>query len=220
VAGLACVDTTEMTNTRRRLLAVVAGLPVALFAVAPASSSAATPSTLIPNFLIKEVIQTLHISTGALRVAKVELIRLNQTAVDAKAAHTIALQALHEISARAFDTPGAAGSAGPQGPAGPSGPAGPAGPAGAPGPTATTVEHISFTAVGGMTAGTPVNVTASCPSGRVTLGGGASTDSSSSAVFLQQSYPNASGGWTASYNASAGVPGPITFTATAICAAA
>jgi len=219
-----------MTFNRRRILGLATGLPVALFAVAPASSSAAVPSvpsTLVPNVLIEQVIKTLHVSTRALRVAEGELVQMRATAADAKAAHKLALQALQRASAHAAaGRTGAAGAAGPPGPMGPAGPAGvagpagppgPPGPAGQPGPTATTIERNTVT-VSAMTAGTPVNVTASCPAGTVALAGGASTTTTSSAVFMQQSYPDASpAGWTASYNASADVTAAITFTASAIC---
>jgi hypothetical protein len=216
-----------MLFDRRRLLGLAAGIPVAVFAFAPASGSAAMPSTLVPNVLIQQVIETLHVSTGALRVAKVELLQMRTSAADAKAAHKIALEALQQVRAHAADgsagavgsagSPGPAGPAGPAGVAGPAGPPGPPGPAGAPGPTATTVERNTVT-VGAMTAGTPVNITASCPAGTVALAGGASTTTTSGAVFVQQSYPDAGpAGWTASYNASADVSAPITFTATAIC---
>jgi hypothetical protein len=68
---------------------------------------------------------------------------------------------------------GPAGLQGPQGAPGPAGLAGPAGPEGPAGPTATTVHRVTNVAPGfQLVRGTTVSAEASCPAGKVLLGGG------------------------------------------------
>ncbi len=68
-----------------------------------------------------------------------------------------------------------------------------------------------------------VNITATCPSGYIPIGGGAKTSvsSSTSSFFVQNSYPSASG-WTALVFAGTGAPPgtPESVTVTAVCAKA
>jgi len=68
---------------------------------------------------------------------------------------------------------GAAGAKGLAGPPGPAGPTGPAGPKGASGVTSSSVvQGTAVSSVADPTAGTITSATASCPAGRVLLGGG------------------------------------------------
>jgi hypothetical protein len=68
---------------------------------------------------------------------------------------------------------GAAGAKGLTGPPGPAGPAGPAGPKGTSGiASSSVVQGTAVSSIADPTAGTVTSATASCPSGRVLLGGG------------------------------------------------
>jgi len=68
---------------------------------------------------------------------------------------------------------GAAGAKGLAGSPGPAGPAGPAGPKGASGVTSSSVvQGTAVSSIADPTAGTTTSATASCPAGRVLLGGG------------------------------------------------
>jgi len=113
---------------------------------------------------------------------------------------------------------GVQGTQGPQGPVGPAGPKGADGAQGATGPSGSTnaTTAVSTGVLGAQT------VTATCPSGDLTLGGGGSD--SDGLADLVGSYPTASGssvtndhqadGWTATFSAGVGVG---TVTAFAIC---
>lgn len=84
--------------------------------------------------------------------------------------------------------------AGPQGPAGPTGPAGPAGPAGPPG--ATGLQTVFTTSV--IDSSSPKTLTATCPSGKVALGGGvAVAPATVNEVGVTTSYLASSTTWTA-----------------------
>jgi hypothetical protein len=83
----------------------------------------------------------------------------------------------------------------PAGPAGATGPAGPAGPAGPPG--ASGLQTVFTTSA--IDSSSPKTLTATCPSGKVALGGGvAVAPSSVNEVGLTTSYLASSTTWTAS----------------------
>jgi Collagen triple helix repeat (20 copies) len=104
---------------------------------------------------------------------------------------------------------GPAGQAGPQGLVGPQGAQGPIGPAGAtgpPGPTSSQIANdggVTRSAAAGNTNGLSFSDTASCPAGRVLLGGGARLTSTAtyanglSRVDLLESYASGATTWTA-----------------------
>lgn len=103
---------------------------------------------------------------------------------------------------------GATGLTGKQGPSGPPGPTGARGARGAVGPTGARGTVVSTTAVSGTTVlsaddppvGTTVTATAACPTGEISLGGGARVSAPGSAnrnVVLRSSYPAGSNSWRA-----------------------
>jgi hypothetical protein len=141
---------------------------------------------------------------------------------------------------------GPAGSAGPAGPAGatgatgPAGPAGATGPAGAPGPqgqagpqgpsgTDTITRTVNTRMISGVTRGTPVIETASCPAGQHATGGGAQEQSAmlpppdlADHLRLLDSYPDTSPAtsWTARWVVTRDMPAgtQVTITAFVLCA--
>lgn len=108
---------------------------------------------------------------------------------------------------------GPAGPAGPAGSAGAPGPAGPAGATGPPGPTGSTVTSgAPVTQNGGQD--TLATATATCPAGKVLLGGGAqvTNDTFASDVALLSSYPSGGNSWTAVGVVTVGVIGTTNIT--------
>jgi hypothetical protein len=117
--------------------------------------------------------------------------------------------------AGAAGTKGAATSTGPAGPTGPTGPTGPAGPRGASGvATSSVVDGTAVNSIADPSTGTTTSATASCPAGRVLLGGGGqvtrttvtstsssttatSTATSGTGVALFSSYPATARAWKA-----------------------
>lgn len=110
---------------------------------------------------------------------------------------------------------GPVGATGPQGPVGATGPAGPAGPQGPAGVSGRQVVE-NFVSVGMFTAN---EVTATCPAGKVPVGGGGRTGTGpSSDGNITDSFPTADGWYVRAYN-----PGPFAntlLTAFAICVTA
>jgi len=106
---------------------------------------------------------------------------------------------------------GAAGPAGPQGSVGPTGPQGPSGPAGVSSyEIATNVQTFTID-------GSPVSVTANCPSGKHVIAGGFSHPSDSNPAFgIFQNYPSSTSSWTVTF--SSGYVINRTVTVYAICA--
>jgi hypothetical protein len=135
---------------------------------------------------------------------------------------------------------GAAGAAGPAGPAGatgatgPAGPAGATGPAGAPGPqgpsgTDTITRTVNTRMISGITRGTPVIESASCPAGQHATGGGAQEESAmmpppdlADHLRLLDTYPDTSSAtsWTARWVVTRDMPAgtQVTITAYVLCA--
>ena len=106
------------------------------------------------------------------------------------------------------------GPEGPQGPAGPQGPEGPAGPQGSAGPTGPQGPEGPQGPAGGLSGYEVVRVvrsvnaepnssstgaTATCPEGKVPLGGGASRIKGFPLLQLYDSFPNLENGWTVVY---------------------
>ena len=114
--------------------------------------------------------------------------------------------------------PGSTGPAGPAGPTGAAGPTGPAGPAGAQVVIGTPVTTAANAARNVLT-----TATATCPSGKVLLGGGGlvtTTATQKERAVLVSSYPSASDTWTASgvvAVAALGAGNTMTVTAYALC---
>ena len=105
---------------------------------------------------------------------------------------------------------------GPAGPAGPAGPEGPAGPQGAPG--LAGLEIVSSTSPASSNPGRMVQ--ASCPAGKVVVGGGGRVAFGESDVALDESFPVDANTWRVlayELNATAAV---WTLTAHAVCASA
>jgi len=95
---------------------------------------------------------------------------------------------------------GSAGPAGATGPAGAAGAAGAAGPAGPAGPTASTVTAGAVQNQPNPGVDTAKAATASCPAGKVMLGGGGQVTQNGGNegdVILQKSYPSGPTTWTA-----------------------
>lgn len=96
---------------------------------------------------------------------------------------------------------GETGSTGPQGPRGATGPAGPQGPQGDPGPSGSQlVPGAPVTSAANAARNTLVTATATCPAGKVLLGGGGlvtTTATQKERALLVASYPSAVDTWTA-----------------------
>jgi hypothetical protein len=112
---------------------------------------------------------------------------------------------------------GARGAVGAAGPVGPAGPAGAAGAQGPPGPVSLTYAFSADTALPDLS---QVDAVATCPAGMVVTGGGAITDSTSTAVTINSSAIGSSTGdapdqWFISMNNTSGTA--TTFAAEAIC---
>ncbi len=86
---------------------------------------------------------------------------------------------------------------GDQGDMGPQGPEGPQGPQGVQGPSGLTDVKIVQTATGQYTAFS-ISTSATCPSGYVLTGGGATINPAYPNIFITSSYPSSSTRWQAS----------------------
>jgi hypothetical protein len=111
---------------------------------------------------------------------------------------------------------GVIGPKGPEGPPGPAGPDGPAGPAGPPGTPGLSGYQVVTTAVG-PDASSPKVGTASCPAGKLPIGGGAQTDVPNDTI-LAVSQPSGGSGWLANTRRVSGGAGDWTMTVYVVCA--
>ena len=104
--------------------------------------------------------------------------------------------------------------AGPRGPAGPAGPIGPVGPAGPTGPPGAGLAGYQVVSASTATdSGSPKSVTATCPTGKVAISGGARVNSGGP-IALQADYPGSQTAWVAlarEINAYAGTWSLIVF---------
>ena len=108
---------------------------------------------------------------------------------------------------------GPLGPTGPQGVAGPAGPTGPQGSAGL-----SSVQVVNQTsAISGSSSKT---ATATCPSGKVVIGGGVKINNNESELAIQASYPSAPDAWTGVAREVAFELGSWSITTYAICAIA
>ena len=94
---------------------------------------------------------------------------------------------------------GPTGTTGPKGVTGAKGATGAKGPTGATGAATPTLVNGTKTTTTNPAVGTPVSATATCPAGKVLVGGGGqvTTSLASGRVELQQSYPSSTTAWTA-----------------------
>jgi hypothetical protein len=98
---------------------------------------------------------------------------------------------------------------------GPTGPAGPAGPAG---PVGVSAEQF-VTSDSGTNSNTVKSTTATCPSGKKVLGGGAAVNTTTNTLAITRSSPTGDGtGWTAEAQETAAFAGNWRVTAYAVCA--
>ena len=127
---------------------------------------------------------TLQLKTGAVTSAKVRNYSLR--AIDFR---------VGQIPRGAQGPAGPAGPAGAQGPAGPAGPAGPQGPAGRPG--VSGLQKVFET--GAINSTATRSLTATCPAGKLAIGGGAAVVPTNQAeVALTASYLQSDTTWRAS----------------------
>jgi len=98
------------------------------------------------------------------------------------------------------------------------GPAGPAGKAGPTGPVGVSAEQL-VTADSSTNSNTVKSQTASCPSGKKVVGGGAAVNTTSNSLAITRSSPTGDlGGWTAEAQETSAFAGNWRVTAYAVCA--
>jgi hypothetical protein len=116
---------------------------------------------------------------------------------------------------------GPAGPTGPQGPTGATGPDGPVGPTGPQGPAGPAIAGLEIVSASSVIDDTnPKTVTATCPTGKILLGGGAQITNSAgnNNIALFASYPSATDTWTGTGVATDPNVGTWSLSAHAICA--
>lgn len=121
--------------------------------------------------------------------------------------------------------PGATGPAGPAGATGPMGPYGPAGPMGPAGPAGVSGHEIvsatAFPAPTNVASFASVTASATCPAGKVVVGGGYEGSGDAWFMYNYASYPSSLSTWTVSLkNRDSGTKFQVQLRVFAVCAAA
>ncbi len=195
-----------MKTTPRRRPSPAFVLSLVALGVALGGSAVAGVATTLP----RNSVGTLQLKNNAVVAAKVKNGSL--TRFDFKAA---------QLPRGPRGLRGPAGSQGPSGPLGPAGPAGPAGAAGAAGaPGAPGVSGLQIVTDTTATDSSSLkSVTASCPAGKRTVGGGAALLTNSGPLAIRQSLPTSTAsGWTATAGEMSAYGGGWALRAYALCA--
>lgn len=147
--------------------------------------------------LVLSVVALVIALTGSAVAAVTVVVPRNSVGTPQLKANAVVSSKVRNFSLLRVDFKRGQVPAGPRGPAGspgPTGPPGPVGPQGPPGPGLSGYQVVTNTTA--TDSSTPKSVTATCPSGKVAISGGARLNTGAP-VAVQADYPGSSTAWVA-----------------------